>query len=269
MGAHGHFRARLLAPLLGAAACGFGSAGGGSGAQLGQEGDDGGTGGTATEVATDGTADGTAATSGATGAGSVTDPGTGSPGVDATDSGDESGGSTGGPIDPCNPAPQEIYDFPMSSAIVNGPVTGGTHNVWGEYLFSETAGQGSMSFLFSSQCPGDFFAWAVAYDDDALDALSSSSADVFRIKIDNGSGNSWSYGCQSQFGVPWKWRAAQDNGAVCIDNSERMHWTLAPGPHTIHFENIEGGQSTGTGNDPGNVAALAHVIVTNDPAFSP
>lgn len=265
-----------LVGLAAAAACGFGSDGDTTGAVLGSgmsatdgDGDGDGTDGGSIGGNAGASGDGTGGSM--SGAGSITSPTSGMSDDGMADSTDDGVADDGPPMGgPCDNPPTETFTFTMADAIVNGPMNMGIHPTHGLYMYSTTPNAGVVSFLFDPQCAGTFFAWAFAYDDDALSALSSDQADVFRVKIDNGSGQLWRYGCQSQIGSPWMWRKVSDNGATCVlDNSGSVSWNLAETPHTIHFENVEAGSAGNDGNDPGNVAAISHVVVTNDPNFSP
>mgnify|MGYP001211640991 CR=1 FL=1 len=259
-----------LVGLAAGASCGFGSDGDTTGAMLGSgpSSPDGGTtaadGSGASDDATV-TGDGTGGMM--TGVGSITSP-TSGPAEDsgADSSGDGSMETTGGTtVDPCANPPAETYQFDLSFATLSPDIQTGTHGTWGQYGYSVTPNAGVISFPFTVACPAVFRAFAFVYDDEPL-GVDISQADSLRAKVDNGNYKLWAYGCQPLVGG-WGWREVRDNGALCQGGA--MSWTLSAGSHAIHFQNVEGGSAGNNGDDPGNVAALAHVIVTSDPAFTP
>ena len=253
------------------AACGFGSDGDTTGAVLGSgmSAADGGTsaadGGSATGGDDVMTGDGTGATM--TGVGSITSPASGP----SEDSGAESTGdgsmdtTTGQPADPCANAPFETYEFDLSAATLSPEIQTGNAAGIGAYGYSVQANAGVMSFPFTVVCPAVFQAFALVYDDAPL-GIDPTQADSLRVKVDNGSNEVWQYGCQPDAGF-WGWRAVRDSAGIC--QGTNRSWQLTTGSHAIHFQNVEAGQAGNNGNDPGNVAALARVIITSDPSFSP
>ena len=269
----------LVALALGG--CGFGTPGGGSvmSSPLGDAGgmtSDGSTDGeTESQVADegsgpagDGTADGTG---GMTGIGSITTPTSDDAGTDEDGSSGEpiDGTTTGDPPDPCANPPVQHIAIEVSAATINAPMTKGTHPSHGEYAYSAQSSQGVVSFPFATDCQDTWRAWAFIYDDDP-GFFGSPDPDSFTVWLDESGTTPWIYGCQTGgiFPPKWSWQTVNDTG-LCVAENAPIEFTLAAGPHAMHFRNIEGGSAGNGGDDPGSVAAIARIVITNDPAFSP
>jgi hypothetical protein len=272
--------ARWLALAL--SGCGFGTPGGGSvmSSPLGDAGD--GTHGSAGDATTDsqtvdagsgpggdGTADGTG---GITGVGSITSP--------TSDDGSEEGGSSGEPIDatttgvppdPCANPPIQHIVLEVSAATVSAPMVTGTHPTHGVYAYSPQDGQGTVSFPFATDCEDTWRAWALIYDQDP-GFSTMTDPDSFDVWLDESGSTLWIYGCQNDAIFPpppqWSWQSVNDTGLCAFENSP-MEFTLGPGPHAMHFRNEEPGTPGNGGDDPGVVAAIAEIIITNDASWSP
>ena len=270
----------VLVPAL--SACGFGTPGGGSvmTSQLGDGdegttgdmGEDATTGGQAVDDASgpggDASADGTA---GMTGVGSIT-----SPTSDDGDSGSSSGEpvdatTTGMPPDPCANPPLETFTIEVSAATVTAPMVTGTHPTHGVYAFSSQADAGTVSFPFATDCEQTWRAWAFVYDEDP-GFSTQTDPDSFDVWLDETGSTLWVYGCQNDaiFPAPsqWQWVSVNDTG-LCVFENDPITFTLPAGPHAMHFRNVESGTAGDGASNPGVVAAIARVVITNDPNFSP
>jgi hypothetical protein len=272
--------AGLFALVVGG--CGFGTPGGGSvmTANLGDdEGTAEGSAGAGTEgplegdgsgPAADGTAEGTG---GMTGVGSITTPTSEDDGTgDADSTGvpvDET--STGEPPDPCANPPAQTIAIEVSAATVHAPMTTGTHPTHGVYAYSAVSNDGEVSFPFATDCEDTWRAWAFIYDQDP-GFSTQTDPDSFDVWLDESGATLWVYGCQNDaiFPAPpqWSWQSVNDTG-LCVFENDPIEFTLPAGPHAMHFRNIEGGSAGNGGSDPGNVAAIARIVITNDPGFTP
>ena len=266
-----HYRAFVLT-LFWVTACNFGSGEvPGTGAMHGGSDGSGGGGGSS---ATDGP--GSEGTGGATstgtgpGVGSLTTPSTGD--TTDTDGGAEdesSDTSTGGPIDACDMTPLPLFTqvITASESIVIAPMSKRAAPVpGGECVASEVADQGTANFLFSAPCTDEYFVWGHVWDSQP-NLIKVAKPDSYDVAVDGGSSTEWAYGCQT-FGTAagWRWIPVEES-AVCLD-PDALRFTIDPGTHTINFHNREAGDFD-QGSPPGEVAAIARILVTNDPTYVP
>lgn len=181
-------------------------------------------------------------------------------------SGPDGDGTTGPGVDPCaNPMPFTV-EIEASQAVLSGPMQLGVSMSEGTYAFSEVAGQGRASFEFQLPCEAEVRAWARVYDPGVgADALGFGDPDSFFVAFDAQSDTAWWYGCQTAdaglFGGAWAWPTLSDN-PYCIGDQFRR--TLSPGTHLLHLTNREAGNI-----EASRVAAVARVVVSTDPGFSP
>lgn len=261
--------------LVSALACGFGTPGGGN-VMTSQLGDDGGSGDDASgeSSAIPGTTgeasmDSSGGTGGMTGLGTVTTP-TSDAGDDVDPAGSSSGAdesTSGPPPDPCaNPAPQ-TFMVDVAGATVGGGMVTSTHPTWGDYAFSTQSSTGTVSFSFNSACEDTFWAWGLVYDD-RPGYFTNADPDSFMVRVDASDATLWVFGCQTWFEPKWTWQSVNDTG-LCLFENARMEFTVSPGIHTLHLQNVEGGAAGPGGGDPGAVAAIAAVVITNDPSYVP
>jgi hypothetical protein len=178
----------------------------------------------------------------------------------------DDGDTTGSPVDPCEtPAPFTV-EIDVTDALLTAPMQLGTSPTEGSFAYSEVANQGRASFQFQVPCQAEFRAWARVYDPGVgASALDFSDPDSFTVAFDGEADTEWWYGCQmvdaAFIGGAWSWEPLMDN-AWCANDEFRR--TLSPGTHLLHLGNREAG-------DLGiaSVAAVAHVVVTSDPAYAP
>lgn len=195
-------------------------------------------------------------------------------GADETAEGSSSEESTTGPpADPCDPAPTVMLEVGAADAMRNAEMMLGSVPGVGAYAYSESELAGTASFQFQVQCPGEYYAWAYVHDPST--GIGSQGVrgdpDSFRVAFNANSFVNWLYGCElsdiSKSGSTWRWLRAMDN-EFCLSPST-VSVTLEPGTHLFHMTNRESGDHQVDGQDIGDVAAVARVLITNDPAFSP
>lgn len=181
------------------------------------------------------------------------------------DEGDES--TTGAPVDPCANPPPATFELDVTQAMLSGPMQLGNSPAEGPYAYSEVAGQGRASFQFNVECADEFRAWARVYDPGVgVDGLNPTQPDSFLISFDGEPTVEWLYGCQmiddAVGGSLWSWERLMDTAPLCA--ADEFVRTLGPGTHLLHLTNRESGN-----HSMGEVAAVAHVFITSDPAFVP
>lgn len=249
-----------LGALLAVSACGFDTSGLGTatGAGVGQGSDPSSSAGepeTSTGGST-GQAEGDATSSSGEG---PSDPSS----AGAEDDADDTAGDTTGPaIDPCADPLPVTFEIDVTQALLEAPMQLAVSPTEGTYAYSEVADQGRVSFQFSVPCQAEFRAWARVYDPNVL-ALTD--PDAFAVAFDGEANAEWWYGCQTIYsggiGATWAWVPLTEN-PLCI--AEDFRRTLSPGTHLLHLTNLEAGNHASA-----NVAAVARVVVTSDPAFMP
>jgi len=262
----------VVLTCLWAAACSFGSGEVPGGAAM-HGGSDSGSGGDG--LATGGTSPGGPGgsdTSTGTGpsVGTLTTPSTGA--TTDTDGGAEdetSDSSTGEPPDACDQSPLPFFKQVVnaSDAIVIAPMSKRPAAVvGGECVASDVADQGTANFLFSAPCNDEYYVWGHVWDLQP-NLPDVSKPDSYDVAVDGGGTTEWAFGCQTFGTAPgWRWARIEES-TVCID-PDPLRFTTTPGTHTINFYNLEAGAS-GRGMPPGEVAAIARVMITNDPTYVP
>jgi hypothetical protein len=190
---------------------------------------------------------------------------------DPSSSGADEGGddtTTGPAIDPCaNPAPV-TFEIEAMQAMLFGPMQLGVSPSEGTYAYSEDANQGQASFEFSVPCQAEFRAWARVYDPGVgADGWSAADPDSYFVAFDGDDDSQWLYGCDTfddaLYGAVWAWVPLTARQS-CLLDSDDFRRTLSPGTHLLHLTNREAGDHA-----MANVAAVARVVVTSDPAFVP
>lgn len=185
-----------------------------------------------------------------------------SSGVD--DEGDDA--TTGPPVDPCEAPAPVTFEIDVTQAVIAAPMQLDVSVSEGPYAYSEVANQGQASFQFLVPCQAEFRVWARVYDPGVgADGLTFTDPDSYLVAFDGEADTEWWYGCQTYdadlFGSVWAWEPVRDN-PICIDGDFRR--TLSPGTHLLHLTNREAGNHASA-----NVAAVARVVVTSDPAYAP
>ncbi len=183
---------------------------------------------------------------------------------------------TGPPADPCDNPPLVTIEISADQAILNDNMhLGDIGGEVGDYAYSEAELSGRASFGFLVDCQDEYRAWAYVHDPvTGPFALGFwGDPDSFRVSFDADVGTraSWLYGCElnaiGKGGATWAWLPATDN--EWCDGPPFITWVLDPGPHAFHMTNREAGTHMVSGSEIGEVAAVARVIITNDPGFTP
>jgi hypothetical protein len=99
------------------------------------------------------------------------------------------------------------------------------------------------------------------------DGLTATDPDSYFVAFDGEGDTQWLYGCDTfddaLYGGVWAWVPLTDHPS-CLADSSDFRRTLSPGTHLLHLTNREAGNHASA-----NVAAVARVVVTSDPAFAP
>lgn len=199
---------------------------------------------------------------------STSDAGDTTGGSQGTDTG---GGTTTGPIDECAGEPDFTMAYTADTAIVVAPMALDHLANNNPYVYSEVAEMGTATFQFEVPCPGNYYFHAFVYDESPGEfepfSVTDNGADSFYVDVE-GVGAVWRYGCQTGGILPpvWQWQPVLDNLA-CVVADDKVIAPLAAGTHTITFLNRESG-TNGT-DTPGSAAAIAVLVVTNNPDYSP
>ncbi len=181
--------------------------------------------------------------------------------------GDADGSGSEGPnTDPCaDPAPFTV-EINATHALLEPPMQSGTSMTEGAYVYSEASNSGRASFQFQLPCAAEVRAWARVYDPGVgASAVGFGDPDSYLVAFDGDEPKEWWYGCQTIDAGPyagaWAWANMIDN-PWCVESDFRR--TLSSGTHLLHLTNREPGDQSS-----GYVAAVARVVITTDPAYSP
>jgi hypothetical protein len=188
------------------------------------------------------------------------------PPVDPGSESSSPAGSSSGDID-CDGGGVIVGDFgaedlehPMLSARAPMPI--------GAYAYSEAANAGLVTFAIDVPCKGEYALWALVYDEDTEPFVDGGNADSFLVRVDTESIFEWSYGCTTLYQVdPWSYERVQVASVLDCAAPEPLVFELAAGSHTIAFRNVEPGEHEDA--DPGSVAAIARVALTNVEGYTP
>lgn len=187
--------------------------------------------------------------------------------LDDTTTGDHDNGTTG-VVDECADPPQFVLSIPADQAVLVAPMMLDAQNGT-PYAYSETAQMGTASFTFEVPCPQQYWFHGFVYDGTPgqWDLSGDNGADSYAVEI-AGTNAGWFYGCQTGgLLVPqWQWQPISSN-AGCIIADDKVVVALPAGEHTLTLFNNEAG--TNGADDPGTAAAIAALVVTNDPNYSP
>lgn len=185
-------------------------------------------------------------------------------GADSTTTGSDSGASTTA-SDPCQPAPFFKVSVVADNATLQNMDLDQLPQPVGPYAYSEVAGEGQATFEFDVDCPGTYSIHGLVYD---ADQLTLANADSFEVSVDQGDWHVWPYGCQIGLS-PWRYRRVRTDAVEDLQCliSQELTFSLQAGTHTVTLRNLESGSHGGTW--PGSVAAVARILVTNDPGYSP
>jgi hypothetical protein len=188
------------------------------------------------------------------------------PPPDPTSESSSPAGSSSGDID-CDGGGVIVGKFgpddleqPMLSALAPIPI--------GAYAYSEDANAGLVTFEIDVPCDGEYTLWALVYDEDTEPFVDGGNADSFLVRVDTESILEWSYGCTTLYQVdPWSYERVQIASVLDCAAPEPLVFELLAGPHTIAFRNVEPGSHEDA--DPGSVAAIARVALTNVEGYTP
>lgn len=137
-----------------------------------------------------------------------------------------------------------------------------------EIVASEVAEQGTAAFLWNAPCQDDYVLWAYVWDQ--TEGASTNDPDSYFIQLDDGGETFWRYGCQTidilDPQPAWHWLRVQES-ITCLDLQDVTYSTDAS-MHAFTFRNREAG-TYDQDNPPGEVAAIARILVTNDPTYEP
>lgn len=192
------------------------------------------------------------------GADSTGPPGTSSTAADSSSSSGSSGG-TGSCGDGEAPtviwAEEAVLVEPME--LVPAPVLPGEPMAARSYA----GGAGTIAFTFELPCATSVEIHALVRD--AIAGVQPDDPDSYFVSVDRQPEEIWTYGCATgRLGNDtWLWqRLAVTSRAEC--DAEPLAFDLDAGPHELVLRNRESG---------GNLeyAAIAAVVVTDDPAFDP
>lgn len=186
-----------------------------------------------------------------------------------TDPGSESSspaGSSSGDVD-CDGDDVIVAKFgpddlehPMAAGLARMPI--------GAYAYSEDANAGLVTFEIDVPCDDAYALWALVYDEDSEPFVDGGNADSFLVRVDEQPIFEWSYGCTTLYQVdPWSYERVQIASVLDCAAPEPLVFDLAAGRHAIAFRNVEAGDHAGS--DPGSVAAIARVALTNAEGYTP
>jgi hypothetical protein len=184
----------------------------------------------------------------------------------AGDSDEGSSSTSGHPVDPCDELAPFVIELDVTQALLAAPMQLGKDASEGPYAYSEVAEQGRASFELQVPCETEVLAWGRVYDPGVgIDALDTSQPDSFLVAFDDEADTEWWYGCQMMdaglSGGAWSWEQLMDNSSCMRADFRR---TLSPGTHLLHVTNREPGSYA-----TGEIAAVARVVLTNDPTYVP
>ena len=121
----------------------------------------------------------------------------------------------------------------------------------GQYVFTNTKGQGILKVSVNIQIAGTYYLWGRVIAD-------TTSTDSFYVSIDSSTEDIWDV-LQAQPQPSWTWDRVSRRGSGTFDNAENDPWafSLSAGLHTFKFR----------GRDKNT--KLDKLILTNDINFSP
>lgn len=180
--------------------------------------------------------------------------------------------SSSGGIDECADPPFFAVQVPADQALLVPPMTLDAVANGAPYVYSPTEDMGTATFTFDVPCPDEYFFHAFVYDavPGPIDlAFQDNGADSYAITVGGGATATWQYGCQTSGSLlppVWQWQPVMDNFG-CIIADDKVIAPLLAGSHSIAFRNLEPG--TNDVDTPGSAAAIAVLVVTNDPNHVP
>jgi hypothetical protein len=178
--------------------------------------------------------------------------------------------SSTGPVDVCADPPPFVLQLPADEAMLIAPMILDAVADGSPYVVSEVESMGVATFSFDVPCPGEYYFHALVYDGDPGPVtllLDDNGADSYAVEVE-GQSATWQYGCQTGGILPplWQWQPVMNN-AGCILADDKVVAPLVAGAYTISFRNLETG--TNAADTPGTAAAMAALVVTDDPDWVP
>lgn len=123
------------------------------------------------------------------------------------------------------------------------------------------AEMGTVTFGIELECPATVSVFGLVWD--IAGGPFPDNSDSFLVSIDGKPEELWEYGCQTEGmgDMVWAWLPLEAAGPMACSATE-MSFELEAGAHELTFRNRE----QGTGED---FAAIAALVVTDDPSFDP
>jgi hypothetical protein len=176
----------------------------------------------------------------------------------------DDGGGTSGTGDPSGPCQEVVNELVLvEDATVTPPMQTAVSEMGeGTIAFSEVAEQGTVVFLADLPCADTYYIWGRVNDFNP-GTHGSGDPDSYYVTVDTGQESTWFYGCGTFDSPQWTWQPVQDGelGADC-EEGVRLEVDLDAGVHTIVVRNREDAFFE-------NFAAIARILVTNDPDYVP
>ena len=259
--------------MAASSACGFDALGSGGVPQIGAPGTSGGSGVESSEDADAAaqTSSGIADTTGQDGVGSVTMPGDADTGVGPGETGEESTDEgtqeTTGSSSMCADPPFFKEIVLAENAFVVAPMQKWTPpGVPGFAATLEDDG-GTATFVWTPPCSDTYFLWARVWDLEP--GPFNGGPDSLRVGLLDGGETPWNYGCQTAttFIAQWHWLRVQES-LSCLFDEDVIEYSTDAGATAFVFTGIEGG-TYDAASPPGELAAIARILITNDPSYVP
>ncbi len=213
------------------------------------------------------TSTGPALTTESTDPGTSTSSSTGEPDTTTSTGADESSSSetTAPPdttmmVDPCEGVTSKEIALVADAEVVAPMEKVMSQMGEGMIARSTVENAGTVTFTVDIECEGKYSLWGRALDLNA--GAKQNDPDSYFVQVDGGQEVTWIYGCQTD-GMPngYNWLRVRGVGNNC-SNPNDVAPTLTAGSHTFRFRNRESGNQNA-------VAALARILLTNDPGYTP
>jgi len=145
-----------------------------------------------------------------------------------------------------NPPPEATYYLEAESGTVRSPmiVAASTNASNGRYVYSQSSGQGDLTFNLTTAVRGQFVVWCRILSP-------NSSTDSFYVSVDNGAETVYST-AQNIWSRSWQWTRINDDGLT-----NALVFPLQKGAHSFRFRSRE------------SSTLLDSVYVTSDRDFVP
>lgn len=167
--------------------------------------------------------------------------------------------TTGDPGDDCGAAHVQLLELVADAEIQFPMVSKSSQTGEGEIATSAIVELGTVDFTVELDCTAAYTIWARVFD--AIPGSQFNDPDAFYAHVDDAEEVPWIYGCDTPGLDPgWSWQRIRSTQTCDAAND----WTpkLAAGTHHIVLRNREGAAQD-------NQAAVARILVTNDPDYVP